>query len=52
MVLSKPLTEKEKGVRQHLVDKVNRAKTKSSKKRLYDELMKFEDKMLNEGKNG
>ena len=46
------LTEKEKGVRQHLVDRYNLAKTKPTKLKRYNELMEFEEKMLRENKNG
>jgi len=47
-----PLTEKEKGRRQFLIDKYNAAKTRPSKMRWYAELMDFEEEMLRIGHNG
>lgn len=46
------LTEKEKGARQLLVDKYNRARSKETKHKRWNDLMEFEKKMLGENKNG
>jgi hypothetical protein len=52
MVTSKPLTEKEKGKRQFLVDKYNNAKTRPSQDKWYAELMENEKLLASQGKNG
>jgi hypothetical protein len=52
MVTSKPLTEKEKGKRQFLVDKYNNAKTKKSKSKWYAEIMDNEELLYKQKKNG
>lgn len=46
------LTEKEKGARQILVENYNKARTPTTKKSRYADLMAFEARMLKEGKNG
>jgi hypothetical protein len=46
------LTEKDRQERDALVKDYNRARRKDSKQSRYNKLMEFEQRMLNEGKNG
>jgi len=47
-----PLTEKEKGRRQFLVDKYNKAKSKNMKNIWSKEIVDFEVEMVKVGHNG